>query len=70
MFNSAIAQELDICESDAFKMTTALREGIVVKTPEITLSGEVEMDEVYIVAGHKGQPEAVKKKGAKAGGTG
>ena len=26
------------------------------------LSGEVECDEVYIVAGHKGNPEAVKKK--------
>jgi hypothetical protein len=26
------------------------------------LSGTVESDEVYIVAGHKGHPEAVKKK--------
>ena len=64
--NRQIAQELDIGESDTFKMTTTLREGIVEKTPEITLSGEVEMDEVYIVAGHKGQPDKVKKKDEKA----
>ena len=25
--------------------------------------GEVECDEVYVVAGHKGHPEAVRKKG-------
>jgi transposase-like protein len=28
----------------------------------VTLSGEVECDEAYVVAGHKGYPEAVKKK--------
>ena len=64
--NRQIAQELDLHESDVFNMTTLLREGIVKKTPEITLFGEVEMDEVYIVAGHKGQPDKVKKKGEKA----
>ena len=64
--NRQIAQELDLCESDVFNMTTLLREGVVQKTPEVTLSGEVEMDEVYIVAGHKGQPDEVKKKGEKA----
>ena len=30
--------------------------------PEPQLEGTVECDEVYIVAGHKGHPEAVKKK--------
>ena len=44
-------------------MTTQLREGIVERKPEVTLSGEVECDEVYVVAGHKGHPEEVKKKG-------
>lgn len=29
----------------------------------MTLSHEVECDEAYVVAGHKGQPEVVKKKG-------
>ena len=31
----------------------------------MTLDGEVEFDEAYIVAGHKGNPEAVLKKGRK-----
>jgi transposase-like protein len=28
----------------------------------VTLSNEVECDEAYVIAGHKGQPEVVKKK--------
>jgi hypothetical protein len=48
--------------NDAQIMASQLREGIVQRQPEITLSGEVECDEVYVVAGHKGHPEAVKKK--------
>ncbi len=44
-------------------MTSQLREGIVRRKPEVTLSGEVACDEVYVVAGHKGQSEAVRKKG-------
>ena len=31
----------------------------------MTLSNEVECDETYVVAGHKGQPEVVKNKGRK-----
>jgi transposase-like protein len=31
----------------------------------VTLSSEVECDEAYVIAGHKGHPEAVKKKGRK-----
>jgi transposase-like protein len=31
----------------------------------VTLSNEVECDETYVVAGHKGQPEVVKNKGRK-----
>jgi len=31
----------------------------------VTLSNEVECDEAYVIAGHKGQPEVVKKKGRK-----
>jgi hypothetical protein len=27
----------------------------------VTLSGEVEFDELYLVAGHKGQPDKVKQ---------
>ena len=43
-------------------LTTQLREGIVERKPKVTLSGEVECDEAYVVAGHKGKPEEVKKK--------
>ena len=53
--------------SASMRMTTALREGGVIRRPEVTLSGEVECDEVYVVAGHKGHPEAVRKKGDPAG---
>ena len=61
--NAQIAQELDLNKDDAHRMTTQLRQGIVAKAPSPTLSGEVECDEVYIVAGHKGQPDKVVKKG-------
>jgi hypothetical protein len=60
--NEQIAQELDLDPDDAQRMTTALREGVVLRKPEVTLSGEVECDQVYVVAGHKGHPEAVRKR--------
>jgi hypothetical protein len=40
------------------------------KTPDVVLSGEAECDEVYVVAGHKGQPEAVKKRIGRGGAIG
>ena len=66
--NEQIAQELGIDPDDAQVMASQLREGIVQRKPEVTLSGEVECDEVYVVAGHKGHPEAVRKKGGPAAG--
>ena len=45
-------------------MTEQLRAGIVARQPEPILMGEVECDEVYVVAGHKGHPETVKKRAA------
>ena len=60
--NEQIAQELDLDKDDVQQMTTQLRSGVVERKPEPTLQGVVECDEVYIVAGHKGHPEAVKKK--------
>ena len=36
----------------------------------VVLEGEVECDEVYVVAGHKGQPQAVVKKDARDVGVG
>ena len=63
---SQIAKELDINKDDAQYMAETLRSGIVDKKPDTKLSGEVECDEVYVVAGHKGNPSAVKKKTEKA----
>ena len=64
--HAQIAQELDLNKDDVHQMTTQLRQGIVDQKPSATLRGEVECDEVYIVAGHKGQPDEVAKKGARA----
>jgi transposase-like protein len=62
--NRQIAQELDLDEGDVHAMTAQLRQGIVDGKPEVYRSGEVECNEVYVTAGHKGNPEAVRKKGA------
>lgn len=67
--NRQIAQELSLNENDVQEMTTQLREGLAAKTPPVVLSGEVEIDEVYVVAGHKGNPAAVEKKAAKVDAT-
>ncbi len=61
--NRQIAGELGLDGSDVQTMTEQLRRGLVAKTPEVTLKGQVEIDEVYVVAGHKGQPAAVAKRG-------
>lgn len=47
--------------NDAQRRAEVLRSGVVEMKPAVSLSGEVECDEVCVVAGHKGQPEAVKK---------
>jgi transposase-like protein len=66
--NQQIAAELGLCIPDAQAMTEHLRQGLVSRTPAAKLQGEVEADEVYIVAGHKGQPAEVEKRGARDGG--
>jgi hypothetical protein len=38
--------------SDVQVMTEQLRSGLVARAPAVTLEGEVEIDEVYFVAGH------------------
>ena len=58
-----IAEELGLNASDAQAMTEHLRNGLVARTPAAQLEGEVEIDEVYVVAGHKGQPVEVAKRG-------
>ena len=47
---------------DVHQMTSQLREGVVLRKPEVKMGGDVECDEVYVVAGHKGNPAAVQKK--------
>src|SRR3712207_8530502 len=68
--NRQIAAALGLDASDAQAMTEALRGGLVAKIPPARLEGEVEIDEVYVVAGPKGQPAAVAKRGVSAGGAG
>ena len=60
--NRQIAGELGLAASEVQVMTEQLRRGLVAKTPAVELAGEVEIDEVYVVAGHKGQPAAVAKR--------
>ena len=43
-------------------MTSLLWERVYEKRPQEILSGEVEFDEFYLVAGHKGKPCLAKKK--------
>jgi len=63
LFNRQIALKLGLDTSDTQAMTEQLRCGLAAKTPAVQLTDEVEIDEVYVVAGHKGQPAAVAKKG-------
>src|SRR3954447_9976507 len=61
--NRQIVQELGLSGSDAQLMTEQLRHGLAARTPAAALEGEVEIDEVYVVAGHKGRPADVAKGG-------
>src|SRR5215203_320402 len=68
--NRQIAQELGLAGPDVQLMTEQLRHGLAAKLPAVRLEGEVEIDEVYVVAGHKGQPAAVAKRGVRDGAAG
>jgi transposase-like protein len=68
--NRQIAQELGLDASDVQAMTEQLRQGLVARAPVAKLEGTAEIDEVYIVAGHKGQPREVEKRGDRDGGAG
>lgn len=63
--NQQIAQELNLNKDDVQHMTSQLRAGVVNKKPMVVLQEEVECDEVYVIAGHKGKPAAVRAKGRK-----
>ena len=66
--NRQIAEELGLNDSDVQAMTEHLRNGLVGRTQAAKLQGEVEIDEVYVVAGHKGQPAEVAKRGGRGAG--
>src|SRR3712207_4956273 len=68
--NRQIARGLGLGASDVQAMTEALRAGLAAKVPAARLAGEVESDEVYVVAGHKGQPAAGVQGGVSAGAAG
>lgn len=61
--NRQIAEELGLNASDVQAMSEHLRNGLVARIPPAKLQGQVEIDEVYVVAGHKGQPAEVAKRG-------
>ncbi|WP_407542883.1 hypothetical protein Q0M94_24720 (plasmid) [Deinococcus radiomollis] len=64
--NRQIAHELGIIFVDAqqlTRLTRQLRQGVVAAATTPELSGTVEIDEVYLVAGHKGQHAEVQKRG-------
>lgn len=61
--NRQIAHELGINEDDAQQLTRQLRQGVVAAATTPELSGTVEVDEVYLIAGHKGQHAEVQKSG-------
>ena len=58
-----IAAELNLNKDDVQQMTSQLRAGIVEKKPKVILKGQVELDELYLISGFKGQPAEVKKRG-------
>jgi transposase-like protein len=66
--NQQIARELDLNAGDVQAMTEQLRAGILAARPAEILAGVVECDEIYVTAGHKGQPAAVAKKVARGAG--
>src|SRR5918993_5977716 len=63
--NRQIAKELDLGTSDVQAMTEQLRQGLTARTPAVILDGVIEIDEVYVTAGHKGNPAAVAKRGVR-----
>jgi len=68
--NRHIAGELGLAVSDVQVMTEQLRLGLVAKMPAVGLKGEGEIEKVYVVAGHKGQPEEMAKRGGLHGAAG
>ena len=65
--NRQIARELGLSQPDVQLVAERSRQGLAAQLPPARLEGEVEIDEVHVVAGHKGRPAAVAKGGGSAG---
>jgi transposase-like protein len=63
--NQQIAHELGLNESDSQQMTDLLRHGIFKRRTPVRLQGQVECDEVYVIAGHKGRPDKIQGRKAR-----
>ena len=63
--NRQLAHELDLNDSDIQEMTSLLRGGVVKRRPPVRLEGEVECDEVYVIAGHKGRADGIRGRKAR-----
>ena len=59
--NLQIAQELSLNKDDVHEMASQLREGVQSHKAPTSLQVEVECDQAYVIAGHKGHPQSVKK---------
>ena len=68
--NRQIAAELGLDGSDVPAMTEHLRHGLAARMAPVTLTGDVEIDEVYVGAGHTGPPAEVAKRGGRGGAAG
>ena len=51
-----IAQELNLKQSTAQNIARTLREKILENKPKAKIKDKDEIDEVYVVSGHKGHP--------------
>jgi hypothetical protein len=63
--NPQIAKQWDLNKDDMQRMTSQLRQGVVNRKPAAALQETVECEEIYVAAGHKGHPSAVKKSAAR-----
>src|SRR4051812_11978791 len=61
--NRQIAMERGVRPSDVQTMREPLRRGLVARAAGGGVEGGGEIDEVYVVAGHRGQPATVVKRG-------
>ena len=62
LLTNQIAKELLLNKDDAQYMAEILRSKVVENKPSLVLDEEVELDGMYVVAGHKGSSAIVKKR--------